>query len=101
MGKKEDMLMMGSLYFLVAWAIFAMGMFFYVFNRTQNKTYKASNAMQVLRFSMNNNLIINLLRLSIGLTFMAFVCMWSFWAMSFMLQMNPLLAPSVAVGAHS
>ena len=44
MGKKEDMLMMGSLYFLVAWAIFAMGMFFYVFNRTQNKTYKASNA---------------------------------------------------------
>ena len=43
MGAKEDQLMMGSFYFLLAWAIFTALLAPYVYSTTQKQMYKIPN----------------------------------------------------------
>ena len=75
---KEDLLYSGTTYFAIAF--FASSAFLapYVSSQTKDATLKGSN-----------------MKLTVGLNFMAWLCMWSMWICAYMHQMYPLISPEI------
>ena len=76
---REEGIVWGTIYFICAFVFVAAGLAYYVGAKTKDRSQAADNRI-----------------FTVALTFMAFICMYTMWVCTFLMQMYPIIQPTRA-----